>query len=132
MKLHALAIPASIAVALAGAAATAHAQPAPPPCDFTLSAPQVVQVSGTNMVTATVRPAACHVAATPHLSVACLQIEGSQTAPNCESTQGPSTAQVYVPYRPGATYVATGKGCANTGNPPRSLCDTQGPTAASL
>ena len=36
--------------------------------------------------------------------------------PNASRTTGSLTAQVfYAPYRPGATYVSTGRGCANTG-----------------
>jgi hypothetical protein len=115
------------------AGVSAHAETDAPPCAFTLSPPHVVQVSGRDMVTATVDPAACGVAAEPTLSVACVQMQGSQSAEQCDMTQGPGTAQVYyAPYRAGATYTATGRGCASTGNPPRSLCQTSGPLTATL
>jgi hypothetical protein len=109
----------------------AHAETGAPPCAFTLSPPHVVQVSGRDMVTATMQPAACTVPAEPTSSVACVQMQGSQTAEQCEKTDGPNVAQVYyAPYRPGATYTATGRGCASTGNPPQSVCQTSGPLTA--
>jgi len=112
---------------------SAHAETGAPPCAFTLSPPHVVQISGRDMVTATVDPAGCVVAAEPTLSVACVQMQGSQSTELCDSTEGPGTAQVYyAPYRAGATYTATGRGCASTGNPPRSICQTSGPFTATL
>jgi hypothetical protein len=112
--------------------APAHADPAQSACDFGLTTPAVVDVSGTRMVTVTVTPAGCAVAAAPTLSVACLQVQGSQTAEQCAQKEGPSTAQVYAPYRPGATYVATGRGCSSVGNPPTSVCVTKGPLTTAL
>lgn len=85
------------------------------------------------MVTATVAPAGCVVAAEPTLSVACVQMAGSQSAEQCDFREGVQTAQVYyAPYRAGATYTATGRGCASTGNPPKSICQTSGPLTATL
>jgi hypothetical protein len=111
---------------IAGTAAVAVAEP-PPTCTYTLSAPQVVDVSGTQMVTATISPGACE-RSNVFLSVACLQRQGSPEAPKCESNNGMLPAQVfYAPYQPGATYVSTGKGCANTGNPPQPVCTPVGP-----
>lgn len=111
----------------------AYADPAPPPCEFTLSPPHVVQVSGRAMVTATLQPAACPVGGDVTSSVACVQMQGSPTAELCEKTDGPRVAQVYyAPYRPGAVYTATGRGCASTGNPPHSICQTTGPLTATL
>lgn len=113
--------------------APAHADPSAAPCDFRLTAPTVVDVSGRQMVAATVNPAGCSEAAEPTLSVACLQVQGSQSAEQCAQKEGPGTAQVFfAPYRPGATYVATGRGCANVGNPPTSVCQTTGPLTATL
>ena len=109
----------------------ANAQPTPP-CSFTLSPPQVVQVSGASLVTATVTPAGCKVPANPHQTVACLQLQGSDTPGQCMNANGLLTAQVYYLYRPGATYVSTGRGCASTGNPQRSICQLVGPYAATL
>jgi hypothetical protein len=126
---------ASAVVVLGGAGlpVSAHAETGAPPCAFTLSPPHVVQVSGVNMVTATINPGACTVAAEPTLSVACVQMQGSSSTEQCDTTEGPGTAQVYYsPYRSGATYTSTGRGCASTGNPPQSLCQTTGPLTATL
>lgn len=112
--------------------AVAAADPVPPTCTYNLSPPQVVDVSGTDMVTATLSPGACE-RSNVYLSVACLQLQGSQEAPKCEQNNGVLTAQVYfAPYRPGSTYVATGRGCANTGNPPQPVCTPVGPLTASF
>jgi hypothetical protein len=99
----------ALTAALTGvsAANVARAEPAPP-CSFTLSPPQLEQVAGANMVTATVAPAACGAPASPYLSVACLQ--GDASANQCTQAHGGDTAQVSVPYRPGATYTSTGRG----------------------
>ena len=114
-------------------AAISAAETDPPPCAFTLSPPRVVQVSGRDMVTATVEAAACGVGAEPTSSVACIQMQGSDSAEQCDVGEGILTAQVYyAPYRAGATYTATGRGCALTGNPPRSVCQTSGPLTATL
>lgn len=123
-----------VMLGLAGFATTgpAVAEPPPPPCAFSLSPPQLVQVSGTDMVTATLAPAECKTPATPMLSVACLQLQGSATAPRCAQVGGPGTARVYAPYRAGSTYVSTGRGCATTVRPPASICQTTGPTAVTL
>jgi hypothetical protein len=104
-----------------------------PPCEFTLSPPHVVQVSGRDMVTATVEAAGCGVAAETISSVACIQMQGSDSAEQCDLGEGILTAQVYyAPYRPGATYSSTGRGCVLTGNPPTSTCQTTGPLTATL
>lgn len=117
--------------ALAGTAAVAVAEP-PPTCSYNLTAPQIVDVSGTNMVTATIQPGACE-RSNVYLSVACLQKQGSPEAPKCEENNGVLPAQVfYAPYEPGATYVSTGRGCANTGNPPQPVCTPVGPFTATM
>jgi hypothetical protein len=120
-------------LALAGVpAVVSHAETEAPPCAFTLSPPHVVQVSGRDMVTATVDPAAC-VDASVTSSSACVQMQGSSSAEQCDVTPGPRMAQVYyAPYRPGSVYTATGRGCASTGNPPSSICQTVGPLTATL
>ena len=123
---------AAVAVALGGTAAVAGARPSPPPCAYTLSPPQVVQLSGTNVVTATLSPAACD-RSIAYLSVACVQLQGSDGPGQCAQGQGLLPAQVfYEPYRPGATYIATGRGCATTGNPPQPVCQPMGPLTATL
>ena len=66
-------------------------------------------------------------------TVACVQLQGSDGPGQCAQQNGILTAQVfYQPYRPGATYVATGRGCANTGNPPQPVCQPVGPLTATL
>jgi hypothetical protein len=119
-----------VACLLGAAPAVAAAQPTA--CEYTLSPPQVVQLSGNDVVTATLTPASCDLA-TPYLSVACLHVVGDAGPGRCEENSGTLAARVYVaPYRPGATYVATGKGCANKGNPPQPVCASTGPLTATL
>jgi hypothetical protein len=112
--------------------ATAGASPGPSPCSFTLSPPHVVQLSGTNVVAATLSPAGCD-QATTYMTVACVQLQGSDGPGQCEQQNGILTAQVYYqPYRPGATYVSTGRGCSAKGNPPQPFCAPAGPLTATL
>jgi hypothetical protein len=129
----ALAIIIAAALPLAGSAvAAAEPTPAPSPCAYRLSPPQVVGVSGTSMVTATLSVAGCD-AATTYLSVVCIQVEGGSGPGSCGENNGILTAQVYfTPYQPGATYVSTGRGCATTGNPPQPTCQPLGPKSATL
>lgn len=120
-----------VALALAGAV-PATAEPAPPPCSYTLSPPHVVQLDGSNAVTATLSPAGCN-RSVAYMTVACVQLLGSDGPGQCAQQNGILTAQVfYQPYRPGATYTATGRGCANTGNPPQPVCRSMGPVTATL
>ena len=81
--------PAVLALAVTGVAAAGVASAEPiPPCSYTLSAPQVVQVSGASMVTATVSPAGCAAPSNPSLSVACLQLQGSDGPGLCADANG--------------------------------------------
>ncbi|BBZ16509.1 hypothetical protein [Mycolicibacterium gadium] len=122
-----------LAAATLPLASTAVAVAEPPPtCTYNLSPPQVVDVSGTSMVTATISPGACE-RSNVYLSVACLQMQGSPNPPICQSSNGVLPAQVYyAPHEPGATYVSTGRGCANTGNPPQPVCTPVGPLTATV
>jgi hypothetical protein len=125
-------VTAAVGLALAGIAPVASAEPSQPSCEYTLSPPQIVQLSGTNVVTATLSPAACD-RSNAYLTVACVQLQGSDGPGQCAQQNGNLTAQVfYQPYRPGATYVATGRGCATTGNPPQPVCRPMGPLTATL
>lgn len=128
-------LPVALAAAAAlttGTAGVANAEPTPPPCSYTLSPPHVVELSGTKMVTATLAPAGCD-RSMAYLSVACVQLQGSDGPGQCAQGQGILTAQVfYQPYRPGATYISTGRGCASTGNPPRPVCQPTGPITTTL
>lgn len=130
IRISAAAVVAAAVAILVPPTPTAAAEAA---CDFRLTPPRLTQLSGMTVVTATVDPAGCRVAAAPTLSVACLQMQGSQVAERCAQTEGPGTAQVYyAPYQPGATYVSSGRGCASAGNPPTSQCQTTGPLVVTL
>lgn len=110
----------------------AAAAPDDPGCAAALSSPQVIDVSGTPMVAASVSPGACN-RAEPQLQVACLQMVGSAVAPLCVQAEGPGTARVrFAPYTPGARYVATGRSCANAGSPPITYCTSAGPVTVTL
>jgi hypothetical protein len=124
-------IAAAVALTLAGTPTVASAEPSPP-CHYALSPPQLTQLSGTTVVTATLSLAGCN-QSVGYLTVACVQMQGSDGPGQCAQQNGILTAQVfYQPYRPGATYVATGRGCANTGNPPQPVCQPMGPVTATL
>ena len=76
-------------------AGAADAEPSEPPtCSFTLTPPQLVQVSGADMVAATVTMASCDGLAAPISSFACIQAEGSDSAPQCVEGKGQLPAQV--------------------------------------
>ena len=123
---------AAATLALSGIAPVANAEPSEPACEYTLTPPQIVPLGGTNAVTATLSPAACN-RSNAYLAVACVQLQGSDGPGQCAQQNGLLTAQVfYQPYRPGATYVATGRGCATTGNPPQPVCKSMGPLTATL
>jgi len=123
---------AAVVLASGGTVAVAGAEPSPPPCAYTLSPPQVVQLSGTDVVTATLSPAACDRSIT-YLTVACVQLQGSEGPGQCAEGQGILPAHVYFqPYRPGATYISTGRGCSAKGNPPQPVCLSTGPFSAAL
>ena len=122
---------AAAALPLTGTA-VASAEPSPVACSYRLSPPQIGQLGGANVVTATLSPAGCD-QSVAYLTVACVQMQGSDGPGQCAQQNGILTAQVfYQPYRPGATYTATGRGCANTGNPPQPVCETMGPLTATL
>ena len=127
-----MALTAAVALVLAGTTAVAGASPGPTACAYTLSPPQVVQLSGTNVVSATLTPAACD-QSNPYLMVACIQLQGGDGPAQCAEGRGTLPAQVYYqPYRPGATYISTGRGCASKGNPPQGVCSEAGPFTATL
>jgi len=131
--LRTFAVLAATASLLGSTAAAAAAQPAEPTaCTYRLSPPSVVNVSGVDMVTATVTPGACDGAVT-YRTTACIQMQGASGAGLCAQGNGIKPAQVFFqPYRPGATYTATGRGCASKGNPPQPYCTEDGPFTATL
>ena len=120
------------ALTTAGGAAVAGADPGDPVlCNFTMSDPHVVDLSGTQMVTATLTPTACTGSAIPSFSQVCLSTPG--TAGRCAELPGYTDAHVYLgPYQPGMTYTAKGRGCAAQTIPPAPVCTTVGPKSATL
>ncbi len=79
-------------------------------------------------MTATVRSTGCAPLAVPYLTVVCLQ--AGDTAPFCSQALGTEPAQVSVPYQPGVSYTATGRGCARwAGVDPAPNCQLLGPAA---
>ncbi len=123
-------LPLLVAAGLTGAGPAAAA-PGQPGCAYTLAPPVLTQVSGTPMVTSTVTVAACN-QSNSMLQVACLQVQGSGAAPQCASKEGPVAAEVFAPYRPGATYVASGRGCSTAESPAISVCNSVGPVTVTL
>ncbi|MCB0947781.1 MAG: hypothetical protein KDB44_00600 [Mycobacterium sp.] len=120
------------ALILGSTSAVADAQPDQSPCNYNLTAPTVVNVSGTNIVTATISPGSCD-GANIFQTVACLQMQGSDGPGQCAKGQGILPAQVFFqPYHPGATYISTGRGCASKGNPAQKYCQETGPITATL
>lgn len=102
-------------------------------CNFTLSEPTVIDVSGVPMVTASVVPAACTGTAKPTSTQVCLSAAGSSTAGRCAELPGFTDVHVYLsPYQPGVAYTATGRGCAAQSVPPAPICTTVGPTTVTL
>lgn len=97
---------AAVALVAAGVADATGPPPPPPPCSFTVSPP----ARAGDSVTATVQSVGCAPLAAPYFAVACLQPGGGTI--RCEQAHGADPAQVSVPYVPGVTFVATGRGCA--------------------
>ncbi|MBX7434538.1 hypothetical protein JDV09_20895 [Mycobacterium sp. Y57] len=126
------AILAATVLAVGSATAVASAEPDASSCDYHMTAPTVVNVSGVDMVTTTVSTGACDAAIT-FQTVACIQMQGAPGPGQCAKGFGILPAQVfYQPYHPGAVYTATGRGCASTGNPPQPVCAETGPQTATL
>lgn len=131
-----LAILGSCAVGLTGIGLAPTATAAPPPdepsCVYTLSRPQVVSVSGTAMVTATLKPFPCTGEINPNSLTVCLNPQGSSSPGNCGFSEVPSEARVFAPYKPGTTYVTTGTGCGSLFTTQGSICSTLGPVTTTL
>jgi hypothetical protein len=118
-----------------GVSPPVSADPAPTPvvpsCVYTLSDPQVVQVGEARMATATIKPFPCFGSITPNSSTVCLKPLVGNYGQKCADGYGPAGAQVYQVYRPGITYVVTGRGCGSTA-PQGSVCSAVGPISATL
>lgn len=91
-------------------------------CTFAITPPTVLPVSGVNYVFATMRPGPCTLEANPYQSTVCLSIEGEESNGQCTTKSGPDPAVLYFTYRPGATYIEKGQGCAGLTRPPYTLC----------
>ncbi len=125
---------AATALALGSTSVVAGAQPdeSQSPCNYELTPPTVVNVSGTDVVTATISPRACDGANIIQM-VACIQMQGGQGGGQCARSNGILPAKVfYQPYHPGTSYTTNGRGCAAKGNPPQKYCQELGPIAATL
>jgi hypothetical protein len=92
-------------------------------CTFAITPPTVVPVSGVKYVLATLRPGPCTLEANPYQSTVCLSIDGDESSGQCVTKAGPDPAVLYFTYRPGATYVEKGQGCAGLTRPPYTLCE---------
>jgi hypothetical protein len=118
------------------AVCTANIAAAPPSsgqCSFVLAPLKVVQVSGVSMVAGMVQAGGCSTPIEPNLQVVCVSVEGDDSAGQCASAFAPDQpAVVYYPYRPGATYIATGKGCGQIFNPSSERCQDLGPARATM
>lgn len=100
-------------------------------CSFVLTPPEVVQVSGGSVVSATLHPGPCTMEAVPNSSVVCLSIAGEGPG-ECASQSGRDPAEVRYSYRPGSTYVLRAQGCASLFQPPYTLCQNFGPSQTTL
>jgi hypothetical protein len=104
-----------------------------PSCTYTLSSPTVVAVSGVNVVTATLKPYPCMGSTNPTSLTVCVSVQGGDSTTQCKTRNIPDQAQVYfVPYRPGATYIVTGRGCSSLYDIRGSTCTSLGPYTATL
>jgi len=101
-------------------------------CTWQPVAPSIITVSDTQMVTASLKAGACTIFGSPNLTTVCLAIDGDGAAPKCAQSASPYPVQVYTPYRPGATYVMTARGCLTLFEAPHRLCQTYGPTNYTL
>ena len=117
----------AMAFAAGGGVANATGpMPPPPPCSFSLTNP----IRDGDAVIATVQSTGCAALAVPYSAVACLRADGS-AATRCEQAQGGDPARVSVPYTPGVTFIATGRGCAGwDGLSPAPDCQLLGPNSA--
>jgi hypothetical protein len=129
----------AVLVPAGSAAAAPSDQAGEPSCSTTLSLPQLTQISGTTMVTATLSAYPCSGSVTPVQQTACLRLQTNDSTKQCESATGTLDAQVYFsPYRPGMTYVSTGRSCGavmsheTTERRVSKVCTDVGPQSATL
>lgn len=125
-------------VATAGLdAGVAYANPTPDPsaqphCNYSLTLPSVVNVSGTDMVTATLSHESCVGEIQPNSMTVCVEMVGGGS-PACKFSPLFDPVQTfYMPYRSGATYKSTGRGCGNVFPSGDQSCASVGPYSATL
>jgi hypothetical protein len=106
-------------------------------CSFSITAPNVVKVSGVDVVTASMSRGVCTVHAHTEATV-CLVVEGDGSPGQCATEYDPLAPVVYVPYRRGATYIVTGQGCTDimegtqSTATPSTTCQDVSPSRATL
>jgi hypothetical protein len=117
--------------------ATVHAAPPPDPgpaasCAFTLTPPSLVNVTGIDMVTATMSPGECTGVIQPNSYLVCVEILG-EGRPQCKFRPVFDPVSVYfTPYRKGATYQSTARVCGNVFPSADQSCSSLGPYTATL
>jgi len=124
-----------VAIGVAGAAAAEPTdEPSPDPsCVYTLSAPELVSVSGVLMVSATLAPFPCAGSINPNSTTVCVSAQGDSTNGKCVTEAKPIPARVlFAPYRPGTTYESTGRGCGSVFTLEGAICTSVGPKTATL
>lgn len=85
-----------------------------------LSRPKVVELSGVKYVTASVEPSRCQLEAQLNYSTVCLSLVGEDSPGQC-AILNRSVPADYT-YRPRATYLVNGQGCADSYQPPQTVC----------
>jgi len=131
MRVRVAVFPVVLAAGLLGAGqASADPQTGGVNCNYTMTGPHVVDVSGTPMVAAVLTPAGCAGSAEPYTSQVCLTTPG--LVGRCAELPGYTEARVYLsPYVPGKTYTATGRGCSSA-QWSAPACTSVGPRSATL
>jgi hypothetical protein len=106
-------------------------------CSFVLDGPKVVNLSGVSSVMAGLHAGTCTLHAHTEATV-CLSIEGDDGAGQCQTGYDLHAPVVYYPYRPGATYIVKGQGCADlmegSASPatPSTVCQDVAPSRVRL
>jgi len=124
-----------VAVGVAGTAAAEPTDgPSPDPsCVYTLSAPELVSVSGVLMVSATLAPFPCTGSVNPNSMTVCVTAQGDSANGKCAMESRSLPARVlFAPYRPGTTYESTGRGCGAVFTFEGAICTSVGPKTATL
>jgi hypothetical protein len=127
-----------LASAMSGGTMVASASPADEPaeavgCQYTLTAPELVQLpGGAKAVRATLNPKTCDPAAQPTDVTVCLAPPNGQG--ECKRMPGWALAEVLIPASPSnGTFTATGNGCwMEVVRSFQSACRTSGPVSSAI